>query len=319
MLSNSKKFFDEILNNENLSLKQFSRKVSLNYSNLKQYRRGEKTMPDTVFNKLIFFSRDKNYWKENKREFNDNWGHVKGGIKSMNGKDKEKKLNHMRSFRKIKKVNIKLNNKFCEFYGALLGDGCISRFNDYEGKERYVIQLTGNLRLDWNYWLYLKNLLIEEYGLYCYYYERENDNTCILSIKNKRLCLELNKKFSMPIGLKYNKLKLPRVILSLPWDIKKFVLRGLFDTDGCIVANKREKYRYPWVVITSKSELFRNQLIRMLKEQNYPAYNTGCDVCVRGIENVKRWFFDIGSSNQRNLRKYEYFLKHGSLPARLGL
>lgn len=55
----------------------------------------------------------------------------------------------------------------------------------------------------------------------------------------------------------------------------------------------------------------------MLREEGYPAYITGSDVCVRGIANVKKWFSDIGSSNSRNLKKYEYFLKHGFLPARL--
>ncbi len=103
----------------------------------------------------------------------------------------------------------------------------------------------------------------------------------------------------------------------MPWKIKKFVLRGLFDTDGCIFANKREEYKYPYISISSKSEPFRNQIINMLRDQNYPAYNTKKDVCVRGIANVKRWFNDIGSSNRRNQFKYEYFLKHGNLPARL--
>jgi len=226
-------------------------------------------------------------------------------------------LARARTFRKIKVISINLNEFFCEFYGALLGDGCISKFRDYEKKERYVICFSGNKKLDSEYFKYLQDNFKKEYSVYSYYYDYKDRNVCVLSIRNKAFCLELHNEFEVPIGLKYNSLHLSKKILDLPWNIKKFVLRGLFDTDGCILANKREKYRYPWIVITSKSEKFRRQLIAMLREQGYPAYNTGKDVYVRGIANVKRWFGDIGSSNHRNIYKYEYFLKHRCLPARL--
>ncbi len=316
-LSNSKKFFDEILLKENLSLKKLSKKLNFNYSNLKQYRRGEKTIPDFIFNKLLEVSPNRDVWIKDKKELSNNWGAVKGANISANMLDVYERALHARKFRKIVKVNINLNKKFCEFYGALLGDGCICKYEDSEKNERIIIFLTGNLKLDANYWKYLKQLLVIEYDLNPYYYERIDDNTCVLSIRNKELCFMLNSRFEVPIGLKYGKLKINQEIMHLPWNIKKFVLRGLFDTDGCILANKRENYRYPWIAITSKSEKFRNQLISLLREKGYSAYNTGSDVCVRGIANVKRWFGDIGSSNSRNLLKYKYFLKNGYLPARL--
>lgn len=316
-LSNPERFFDEILQKNKESLKQLSKKNSFNYSNLKQYRRGEKTMPDFIFNALIWYSPRVNFWLNDCKKFEDNWGSLKGGTIAGKMPDAKKRANYARSFRKITKVNIKTNKFFCEFYGALLGDGCICKFKDYEAKERFIIQFSGNRKLDSQYIKYLQNKLKKEYDLYSYYYEPKGLNVCTLSIRNKGLCLELNKRFDVPIGLKYKKIKISDKILALPWSIKRFVLRGLFDTDGCILANKREKYRYPWITISSKSKKFRDQLIKMLREQNYPAYNTRSDVCVRGIANVKRWFSDIGSSNSRNILKYEYFLKHGYLPAGL--
>lgn len=316
-LENPKLFVDEILINQDLSLKKLAKKLDLNYSNLKQSRRGDKTFSKAVFDILIKLSPKKEFWINNKKEFEDNWGSIMGGLVAGKMSDRYKRAAYARKFRKLIEINIKLNPFFCEFYGALLGDGCISRFNDFGGNDRIVMQFSGNKRLDSDYFKYLKDRFTKEYGAYVYYYEHKNVNVCILSIKNKRFCLNLNKNFDVPIGLKYAKLKLSSKILKLPWDIKKFVLRGLFDTDGCILANKREKYRYPWIIITSKSEKFRNQLIKLLRENGYPAYNTGSDVCVRGIENVKRWFNDIGSSNSRNIIKYEYFLKHKNLPAGL--
>ncbi|MEK6927161.1 MAG: LAGLIDADG family homing endonuclease [Nanoarchaeota archaeon] len=316
-LNNPKLFVDEILSLQNLSLKEFSKRMRINYSSLKQTRRGERTFTEEIFNIFINLSPRKEYWNNNKEELDDNWGGVKGGNISAKMLDKYNRAEYARRFRKLVNVNIILNEFFCEFYGALLGDGCISRFEDYEHKKRIVIAFSGNKRLDSEYFKYLASKLKEEYGLGVYFYEVKNKNVCTLVIKNKNFSLNLHNNFGVAIGLKYNSLHISNKVLNLPWNIKKFVLRGLFDTDGCTLANKREKYRYPWVTISSKSEYFRNQIIKMLREQGYPAYNTGSDVCVRGIANVKRWFSDIGSSNSRNILKYEYFLKHGCLPARL--
>jgi hypothetical protein len=94
-------------------------------------------------------------------------------------------------------------------------------------------------------------------------------------------------------------------------------MRGLFDTDGCLFARKDEGYRLPHISICSKSKSFREQICKLLREQNYPAYINNINVRIKGIKNVKRWFSDIGSSNKRNLLKYEYFLKHGYLPSKL--
>ena len=55
-LNSSKQFFDEILKKDRISLRKFSEKIKENYSNLKQYRRGEKTMLEAVFNKVLEFS-----------------------------------------------------------------------------------------------------------------------------------------------------------------------------------------------------------------------------------------------------------------------
>lgn len=164
---------------------------------------------------------------------------------------------------------------------------------------------------------YFKRRLFEEYKLGSYFYQYPNDNICTLVICNKGFALKLHKSFEMAIGLKYDSIKISKIILNLPWAIKKFVLRGLFDTDGCIFARKDEGYRLPHISISSKSKSFREQICNVLREEGYPAYVNNSNVRIKGIKNVKRWFSDIGSSNSRNNLKYQYFLKHGFLPARL--
>lgn len=107
---------------------------------MKKYRREELTIPERIFNKLINISPRKEYWLSKVKKLEDNWGEVKGEKTYANGPNMIKTIEHARKFRKTIKVNIKLTPFFCEFYGLLLGDGCITKFKDYEEKERYAIE-----------------------------------------------------------------------------------------------------------------------------------------------------------------------------------
>jgi hypothetical protein len=210
-----------------------------------------------------------------------------------------------------------LNEFFCEFYGALLGDGCISRFRDSLDNEKYAIYFSGNNSLDQNYFKFLKGKIRSEWGLSPYYYEYPKRNTCILSIRNKNFCIDLNESYGVPMGLKYQKLSISDKVLKSSWTLRKAFIRGLFDTDGSIYARKDEDYRFPIISISSKNQSFLETIKEMLREQNYPAYTSLGKVALRGIKNINRWFEDIGSSNDRNILKYQYFLKKGRLPPKI--
>jgi len=120
--------------------------------------------------------------------------------------------------------------------------------------------------------------------------------------------------FGFPIGEKGQKLKIPKQILNKKWDIKKYVIRGLFDTDGYLFAKKHEGYRYPYISITTYSNILLNQVYELLKEQKYPVYKIRNEVNIRGIQNTQRWMNDIGTSNEKHLIKYKYWLKNKILP-----
>ncbi len=313
-LKNPKGFFDEILKGRGIKLSNFSRISNLNYSILKQCRRGEKTIPLYMFDKLLRYSAKKEFWKNKATFLNDNWGNVMGGLASAKMTNVNKRLEHARRFRKINEINVRLNEIFCEFYGMLLGDGCITRYRDNRGFEKMAVVISCNKLLDSDYLKNWKKILENEYKQYSYYYESKKQNVCTLTIRNKEFCLYLNKVLSVPIGLKYDKINISDKIIKLPWNKKKFVLRGLLDTDGIIFARKDEDYKYPHVSITSKSLNFLTQIRDMLRKRGYPAYINGVDVRIKGIENTKKWFEDIGSSNPRNIKKYRYFLKNKYLP-----
>jgi hypothetical protein len=319
-LKNPRLFFDEILNDENISLKKFAKNKGISYSNLKKYRRGNSLIPKIIFEQVISYSPNPDYWLKNYEELPSNWGAIKAG-KAAALKDKNNlRLKKARRYIKNNQqpININLNEFFCEFYGALLGDGCISKFkrNKKSENKRIVMTIVGNKKLDSSYLLYLKDKLEQEFKISSYFYLVKNVNTSKLIINKKKFALFFC-KLGFPIGLKYGKEKIPKQILSLKWPIKKYIIRGLFDTDGSIYARKDEGYRYPIITIRAKDQNLLNEIKRLLKEQGYPAYVSCGNVGIRGSKNIKKWFCDIGSSNNRNLFKYNYWLNKGVLPPKI--
>jgi intein/homing endonuclease len=316
-LKNSRELFEEIDNKENLNLKELSKKLKINYSTIKKYRRGELAIPKKIFEKLIELSSNKENWLKNSEILENNWGASKGGKISALKDKLNMRIEYARKFKKIRQINIKIDEFFCEFYGALMGDGCISRFKDWNNQERFVIYFSGNKKLDSDYLRYLQKEISSRFKTYVYYYNYKNRNLCFLSIKNKGISLFLH-ELGFPIGVKYGKLKIPKRILKLPWKMQKMLIRGLFDTDGSICAKKREGYKYPQICISLKDKIVIKQLYNMLRNRGYPCWIGGDNIFIRGKGCVKRWMLDIGSSNERNLFKYNYWLKNRIMPKNLG-
>jgi intein/homing endonuclease len=314
---NQKGFFREILEVNKINLIALSKKININYSTLKKYARGEYLIPEDVFVRLIGLSGKKEIWLSNSEKVEDNWGACKAGKISALKNDMNKRMVYARKFKKVRKLKIKINELFCELYGALMGDGCISRFKDSEGVERLVIYISGNKKLDSDYLLDFQKRIKNEFNISSYFYRYKSRNLCFLSIHNKSFASFLN-QFGFPIGLKYGKLKIPERILQLSWDAKKMLIRGLFDTDGSICAKKREGYKYPQISISLKDGIVLKQLYKLLRERGYPCWISGDNLSIRGAGCTKKWMSDIGSSNKRNLFKYDYWLKNGVIPKNLG-
>ena len=244
------------------------------------------------------------------------WGASKGGKATISKTSKNalnKKMKFVRKFKHIKIVKIRQNRTFCEFYGAIMGDGCLSEYMVREGYKKYVIILTTDRKRDWDYIRYLKSLVEKEFGIDAYIRDDIKHNVTRLEIRNKSL-FDGMKRIGFPIGEKGRNLKIPNKLLILPWKVKKFIVRGLFDTDGSIFGKKNEGYKYPYICITSISSVLLNQLYLILRKQGYPCYISSDDLLIKGIKNTKKWMSDIGTSNPKHKFKYDYWLKNAILP-----
>ena len=202
------------------------------------------------------------------------------------------------------------NNKFLEFYGILMGDGCLSKYT-VGNSEKKIICITCNAIKDKAYVeKYVNNLIITLFKTKPKIRIRK-DNTIELKVYNKQIFEFLN-KVGFPTGIK-GQIKIPNSIIKLPAKKINHLIRGFFDTDGCITARKDEKYRYPIIFISTKSDILRKQFKTLLTKQGFPTYTNKWDAAIKGIGNFKKWFKVIGSSNKRNLSRYEEFTKTGRL------
>ena len=170
------------------------------------------------------------------------------------------------------------------------------------------IGISGNSIKDLEYFRnYVVPLIKEKFGIKTKIKFRKTSNTIDIQIINRGL-FEWLKNNGFPIGKK-GQIFIPEHIIKLPSKKINNLIRGIFDTDGCISARKDEKYRYPYIFIATVSVPLRKQLKELLRRQGLPAYIHAHTVVLRGRNNFKKWFQLIGSKNPRNLKLYKEFME----------
>jgi intein/homing endonuclease len=200
-----------------------------------------------------------------------------------------------------------------ELFGAMIGDGCLSKYYASYGKRwMHVTLLTGNAIKEMEYQLYLSGLLSELFDVNCKPRIRKNSSNTIILETSARRVFDWFLRHGFPCGKK-KEIQIPDRIMRLPRKKLNLVIRGIFDTDGQISARKDEKYRYPYIFISSSSSLLRQQIKQILRIQGIKTYISRDNVVVRGVGNFYRWIELVGSRNRRNLRRINEFIETGRL------
>ena len=135
--------------------------------------------------------------------------------------------------------------------------------------------------------------------------------------------VNFKKKLGLVLGYKYN-IEIPKVFLSKN-DLKKSVLRGIFDTDGGIYLQKRYGKLYPRLYITTISFELSEQLLKLFNEiglrttRYSQMYKRGLNrkrtyiVGIRGVEMFHKFMKEISPRNPKHIRKYAIFLNSQNL------
>ncbi len=203
---------------------------------------------------------------------------------------------------------IEMNEKLAELLGLMAGDGCLS----HTGKARYIY-IAGHKTDDLEYHqLITKKLFKELFNKEIKISFRKYENALFIKFSDKCLFNELSKY--LPIGTKYESLIIPTPILQ---DKKYFFafVRGLADTDGCVVFSKQHRgYRYyPRIEITSKSKTFLAEILSQLKKYHFygSVSHKGKEnyrLEIPGNKNLVNWLSLIGFNNptkMEKIRKYK--------------
>ncbi len=202
------------------------------------------------------------------------------------------------------------NPQFLEFYGALLGDGWLSAHSrsDRINSKAWVVGFSGDIKLDENYLARIKRFTKSLFGKEGYYKYRPNYSAMEFRFGFRELIELLNKELGFPIGLKEDLKINPRYLGK--WNLMKYVIRGLFDTDGSFYCDKDKRYRtpYPTIDITSDSTKLLGQLASELRGQGFRVIVNKRNIKMKGREQTAKWFKEIEPKNERHLRRYNDFI-----------
>src|SRR3989344_2883742 len=209
--------------------------------------------------------------------------------------------------RKIRRP--KLDNDLAEFIGIVLGDGSITR--------RQVI-ITLNRKSDKKYAYYVSGLTKKIFGIAPSFYLQ--GSVWDLAVSRTELV-----KFLIENGLSIgNKVKQQVAVPKQIQDndtLSKYCIRGLIDTDGSFYI---EKHFYKNNVYYNCVINFTNRSLPLLEFVETKLQKLGFNtrkgnkysICLSRIEEVSRYFKEIGSSNPKHYHKYAKFMeeKYGGVP-----
>ena len=210
----------------------------------------------------------------------------------------------------------KITNELCEFYGILMGDGCVSKFKS-QNRVHYAIRIDGHSITDKVYYYnHLKPLIEKIINRSVRPKFRKVGNCIFIMFEYKEFAIFLNDYFHFPFGKK-GEIKINTKIINSK---KRLVntLRGLFDTDGCLyfTENNSEKRHYPIIEISTHSKSLLNQLKGIFTHMGFRVKisHFGDSIKLHGKENLIKWMEFIGTNHPDKLSKFKYWKRFGYCP-----
>lgn len=213
------------------------------------------------------------------------------------------------------KIPTKITEELAEEVGLHIGDGTMGFYNNHN-KVKGSFALRGHITEDkQHYNTRIKYLYKRLYSLTvslhdmpstgCYGFQLWSDN--IVNYKNK---------LGLPLGPK-EQIFIPEIFLNPTFS--KAVVRGIYDTDGCLYLEPKRNKLYPRIKIAQSSRILAIQIKEILTENSIRATlytdkrkNTSWEdlhiIEVRGYEHAKLFLEEIRPYNQKHLRKWEHYL-----------
>jgi len=213
------------------------------------------------------------------------------------------------NFDKYRKIILpnKLTPLLAEEIGMHIGDGTLPN-------KKYYFSIRGS-KYEKKYFLnFVLPLYKRLFNLHLNLLER--GPICGIEFCSKAVYSFKSKVLGLPIGKKAEIIKVPDMIKNCQRrDIFESLLRGIFDTDGCIYLNRNKSY--PHLQITIKSNILLQEVQEISEKLGFfPAlYSKGYCLKFNGPVQIEKWFNEIGSNNFKHLKRFEeirdYFVEMG--------
>lgn len=152
---------------------------------------------------------------------------------------------------------MELDVEIAEFVGALLGDGCLSKYwSNSENRWRYEIAFTGSNSEFAYYKDFIQPVVQRSFFLKGRLFVRKDDLTVRYHIRSKKL-FDFLQSYGIPSGVKGSNLIIPPEFL-LSDSLAMACARGVWNTDGSIFRRYNKKHK-------NHSRLYSEYLVMQLK------------------------------------------------------
>src|SRR3989338_3702532 len=203
----------------------------------------------------------------------------------------------------------KLNDpKTAEFVGIMLGDGSIGIYK-CKAKNRitnmYQMKITIDSR-EISYINYLYHLI--EY-LFCIKPKinyKKKENTADIRIFRRNIVNFAINEIGLKISPKWNSAKIPDMYFNN--ELENLVLRGIFDTDGCVSITKNNGILYPRLELKICPSPMQNQFIEILERLEFNFKVQALDkgkvrLRINGKKQMRKWLAIVGTNNPKHYDK----------------
>lgn len=209
-----------------------------------------------------------------------------------------------------------ISKELAEETGWHIGDGTMNYYtNKWYKSQKGLYQLRGHIEDDKPHYINrIKPIFKFLYNIEISLREMPSTRVFGFQIWSNDLT-----KFKESLGLKPGpklNVKIPEIFLQNK-DLKIAVLRGIFDTDGCVYLEKKKKKLYPRIEISTISKKLIEQLLRAYEELGLRANfwnqkirknkKQAYTVRICGNTMFEKFMQIISPQNPKHINKYNFF------------
>jgi len=206
--------------------------------------------------------------------------------------------------------------ELAEETGWHIGDGSMNYYNN-KGYKRGIYQLRGHIEDDREHYISrIKPIFKLLYGIDVSLREMPSTRVFGFQIWNNEL-VRFKQNLGLPLGKKFD-VVIPESFL-VDDNLKIAVIRGIFDTDGCVYLEKKNNKLYPRLEIGTISKILGQQIqkifiklglratIHLDTKGKKDSWLQVYKISIRGVEMFYKFMNIIKPANPKHIKKYNLF------------